>query len=254
VKQIAERTATAVGRLAAHYVRLLSPGGAIVAFLAIFVVSAIVFQLRSEIPPWQDGAPSDILNGVLIWMVCLVSFIMAAVTRHDPVRSLVWFAGSAALGLVALDELFAVHEYAAKLRDDDDPKILMALGAGFALAVLIRVQRIRGTPYWLLLCGYLFHLAYLLSDLGDGDFFQIRYVDDQSLRGIEEALEFTAMLLYLPAFLLVALEEFALGPRRNIQDDRPREAPRPRVPLQPIPEPGYDTVALRRLWARHVSR
>jgi hypothetical protein len=228
MNRFSQKAAASIGRLAALHVRLLTPGIAIAGFLVIFILSTIAFQLKSDIPPWHDGSPSDIMNGVLIWMVCVICFIMASATRHDPVRSLMWIAGSAALGLVALDELFSVHEYASKIRDDDDPKIVMALGTAFAIYVLIRVERVSGRPFWLLLTGFAFHLAYLLSDLGDGDFFQISYVEHQSLQGIEEALEYTAMLFYFSAFVLIALAEFAARKPAQ-QAAKPLHAPASRL-------------------------
>jgi hypothetical protein len=174
-------------------------------FLVAYAAAAAAFQWISKIPPWVDGAPVDIMNGAMIWMTAMIALIMAYLTSSRPVASLVWLLGSAALGVVALDEFFGMHEHASKIRDDDDPKILMALGAGIALAILIRVQKIRGAPLVLLAVGFLVHCLYLMSDLGDGDFFDVTFGNPDGLRVVEEILEFTAMGFYLSAFALVLI-------------------------------------------------
>ena len=191
------------------YRNVLTPGVLIPAFFLAYAMACGVFQYISKIPPWVDGSPVDILTGSMIWMTCLIALIMASLTSGRFWQSLMWLAGAAALGVVALDELFGMHEHAAKLRDDDDPKILMALGAGVALAVLVKVQKLRGAPLHLLATGFVIHTLYLLSDLGDGDFFDIRFGNADGLRIAEECLEFSAMGCYLAAFVMILLGAIA---------------------------------------------
>jgi hypothetical protein len=174
-------------------------------FLMSYAAATVAFQWISKIPPWVDGAPVEVMNGAMIWMTSMIALIMAYLTSSRPLASFVWLLGSAALGVVALDEFFGMHEHAAKIRDDDDPKILMTLGAGIALAILIRVQKIRGTPLLLLAAGFVLHCLYLLSDLGDGDFFDITFGNPDGLRIAEEVLEFSAMGFYLSAFVLILI-------------------------------------------------
>ncbi|MFN0194503.1 MAG: hypothetical protein ACKVP5_21440 [Aestuariivirga sp.] len=174
-------------------------------FLTAYAAAAVAFQLISKIPPWVDGAPVDIMNGTLIWMTCLIALMMSFLTSGRGISSLIWLAGSAALGVVALDEMFGMHEHASKIRDDDDPKILMAIGAGVALTTLVRVEKIRGAPLALLIIGFVIHCLYLLSDLGDGDFLDLTFGNPDGLRILEEVLEFSAMSAYLAAFVLVLL-------------------------------------------------
>jgi hypothetical protein len=181
------------------------PGVLLACFLTAYAAAAVAFQSISKIPPWVDGAPVDILTGSMIWMTCLIALMMSFLTSGQVLSSLIWLAGSAALGIVALDELFGMHEHASKIRDDDDPKILMALGAGVALSILVRVEKIRGAPLALLITGFAIHCLYLLSDLGDGDFFDITFGNPDGLRILEEVLEFSAMSAYLSAFVLVLL-------------------------------------------------
>ncbi len=187
------------------YRKHMGPGTMISVFFAVYLLGAVLFQYISKIPPWEDGSPVDILTGSMIWAVCIIALLMAAINLDRPGLSMIWLAGSAALGLVALDELFGLHEHAAKIRDDDDPKILMALGAGVALFILVRVQRIRGLPLGLLATGFLLQCLYLLSDLGDGDFFDVTFGNPDALRVAEECLEFSAMACYLAAFMLILL-------------------------------------------------
>jgi|GEM_PF-5072674 len=198
----------------------IGPRAMILIFFAVYILGAVLFQHVSKIPPWEDGSPVDILTGSMIWVVSVISLLMAAINLDRAGLSMIWLAGSAALGLVALDELFGLHEHAAKIRDDDDPKILMAIGAGIALFVLVRVQRVRGLPLSLLIAGFFLQCLYLLSDLGDGDFFDVRFGHPDVLRVVEECLEFSAMACYLAAFMLILLGSVRLAPA----------APRGRLP------------------------
>ena len=72
----------------------------------------------------------------------------------------------------------------------------------------------RGTQLRLLLWGFALQCLYLLSDLGDGDFFDLTFGHSDNLRILEECLEFSAMACYLSAFMLILLHAV-----------RPAEAP-----------------------------
>lgn len=204
--------------LAATYRKAMTPGFLILAFFLAYALAGITFQYISKIPPWFDGSPVDILTGSMIWMTCIIALLMASLTADNFWKSLMWLAGSAALGVVALDELFGMHEHAAKFRDDDDPKIIMAIGAGVALSILAKVQELRSTPLYLLIAGFVIHCLYLLSDLGDGDFFDVTMGNPDRLRVVEECLEFSAMGCYLAAFILILL---AALPARSMNSVTP---------------------------------
>jgi hypothetical protein len=46
------------------------------------LASATVFQITSDIPPWRENAPIDLMNGSLIWMCSAISLVMAAIARR----------------------------------------------------------------------------------------------------------------------------------------------------------------------------
>ena len=206
-------------RNAARIIVLFSPNIVIVAFILLYIAAATVFQIRSDIPPWRENAPIDLMNGSLIWMVAIIALVMAMITRRDPIRSLMWLAGAAALGFVALDEIFGIHEAAQHIRDDDDAKIFMAVGAALALVVLVRVQRVNRLCLRLIVAGYTTQLLYLISDLGDGDFFDLTFGHLDALRYVEEYLELLAMSFYFAAFMLVLLQEI----ETQVNQNRPRD-------------------------------
>jgi hypothetical protein len=205
------RLQEAIEPVAYQYSRVFTLPRALILFLALFILAATLYQIRSPIPPWKENAPIDLMNGSLIWMCSATALLMAAIARKDPVRSLMWFLGCGALAFVALDEIFGIHEKVRTVMDDDDPKIVMALIAAFALAVLIKVQRVKGLPRTLLLIGFGFHFIYLMSDLGDGDFFNITFGYPDVLRWLEEYLEVTAMSFYFSGFALILEGEMRLG-------------------------------------------
>ncbi len=53
--------------------------GLILLFFASYIVSATVFQLRSETPPWVDSSPIEYFTGGLLWMSSLISLLMAEI-------------------------------------------------------------------------------------------------------------------------------------------------------------------------------
>ena len=194
------------------YAGFFTPPVMVLTFVIVYIAATTVFQIVSDIPPWRENAPIEFMNGSLIWMCAAISLVMAAITRDDPIRSLMWFAGTAALGFVALDEIFGIHEAARHIADDDDPKILMVMGAAVALIVLASVESLRGLCRRLLIIGYALQFAYLMSDMGDGDFFDIRFGHRDVLRWIEEYLEVSAMSFYFAAFMLILVNELRPGP------------------------------------------
>ncbi len=180
------------------------PDYMIALFIFAFVGSATIFQIYDELPPWRDRSAIDMMNGGMIWMLSALALVMAILRADQPMKAGIWLLGTAALGLVAIDELMGLHERARHIRDDDDPKIAMAVGAGIALYVLIRTESLRGRALRFLLLGFAVHVLYLLSDLGDGDFFTIALPID-TLRWIEEYLEVTAMCCYFVAFVTIVV-------------------------------------------------
>lgn len=203
------------------------PGVLLACFLACYAAATVAFQSISKIPSWVDGSPVDIMNGSMIWMTCLAALMMSFVRSGKPLLSLIWLAGAGALGIVALDELFGMHEHASKIRDDDDPKILMALGAGVALSILVYVEKIRRAPLALLIIGFALHCIYLMTDLGDGDFFDITFGNSDRLRVTEELFEFAAMNAYLSAFVLFLLR--AVAGYASVPNPDGREVNRPAI-------------------------
>lgn len=211
LKVLVQHVDDLVRHVADFYVSRLSPRTTVVVFAIVYTAAMIFFQLHSKIPPWRENAPIDLLNGCLLWMLSIVALIMASLTRHAPQKSLMWLLGSSVLGLVALDEIFGIHEAARHVIDDDDPKIFMALVAAIALLILVKVEKIRGTPLRLLVAGYAVQFAYLMSDLGDGDFFDIRFGHRDVLRIVEEGLEFSAMSMYFIAFMFILFDKLHEG-------------------------------------------
>jgi hypothetical protein len=205
----------------------------IVLFLVAFVGSATIFQIYDELPPWRDRSAIDMMNGGMIWMLSALALVMAILRAEQPGKAGIWLLGCAALGLVAIDELMGLHERARHIRDDDDPKIAMAVGAGVALYILVRTEALRGRALRFLMAGFAVHILYLLSDMGDGDFFSIALELD-TLRWIEEYLEVTAMCCYFVAFVTIVVEARRSAPVVSAQAPAPAEAPAGPLPRRAV--------------------
>ncbi|RIJ17542.1 hypothetical protein D1227_03845 [Henriciella mobilis] len=173
-------------------------------FLAAFFMSATVFQLRTDEVVWMEGSPLDIMHGSMLWAASSMALMIGVLRIGKPRIATLWLMGSAVIGIVALDELFMIHEHSVKITGDDDhPKMLLIASAGIGIFVLNRIETLRGVVLGLLVAGFLAHILYLVMDMGDGDYFQVP-LPNHVHRTAEEYLELTASALYFSAFFFHA--------------------------------------------------
>lgn len=169
-------------------------------YFLVFVVCAIFFQARSSVPPWKDGSPIEYFISSVLWMLSLTCLLIAMENLNAKGKTLFWLAASAALAVLAMDEIFAYHEHTEQLLGDDDYfKIALVLMAG---GVLYFISRLEATPWpvaRVLLAGYLVQVLWILDDMGDGDFFRLPF-PIHVLWWAEEFLELLSMTIYLLGF------------------------------------------------------
>lgn len=173
-------------------------------FLIAYFGAATVFQIRSGGIVWDEGSPLDIMHGSILWAASSMALLIAVLRLAKPRLAVLWLLGAAAIGVVALDELFMLHEHSVKITGDDDhPKMALIASAGFGIWFLNRVERLRGIVLGLLIAGFLAHISYLVMDMGDGDYFQVP-LPNHVHRTFEEYFEMLASSLYFSAFFFHA--------------------------------------------------
>jgi multisubunit Na+/H+ antiporter MnhC subunit len=173
-------------------------------FLVAFFGAATVFQLRSDEVIWMEGSPLDIMHGSILWMAASTAMMVGVLRLGTPRLAVLWLLGAAVIGVVALDELFMLHEHSVKLTGDDDhPKMLLIASAGIGIFVLTKVETLRGIVIGLLLAGFAAHVFYLIMDMGDGDYFQVPLANHVH-RTLEEYFEMIASAFYFSAFFFHA--------------------------------------------------
>lgn len=131
----------------------------------------------------------------------MVALLIAVERRRDSRSLVLWLIVSASAGGLAIDEVVEVHERTMQVVGEDDySKILMWVGAVVAITVILRLES--GSRHFALalITGLALHTAYLLTDLGDGDFFQMPFNEDIG-DWIEEILEILALEAYVAALL-----------------------------------------------------
>lgn len=198
-------------------------GYVLAAFLVVFTGFAIVLQVQSGEPPETSGSVIDVFNSALFWMVAVLAIIMASARTQRRGAFVAWVAASAAAAGLAIDEVFEFHERTRQVIGEDDwSKIVMWGGAVAALAILWRLEHLTRGAKTSLFVGISLHTAYLLSDLGDGDFFDIP-VSESALAWAEEILEFLAMQAYLVAVVLVVVSAVVapLSARERLSSEEP---------------------------------
>ena len=198
-------------------------------FLVLLTCFAVFLQVRSGESPGASGSVIDVFNAGLLWMVSILAVVMASVRTHQRAAFLAWVAASAAAAGLAIDEVFEYHERTVRVVGDDDwSKILMLGGAVVAVAVLWRLESLPRGAKISLLCGIALQTAYLVTDLGDGEFFQLP-IAEPVLKWVEEILELLAMQAYLVAIVLIVVTTLAplvnlstaAYPKRSEADELP---------------------------------
>ena len=173
-------------------------------YFAAYIVSAAFFQLRSATPPWIDGSPIEYFTGGLLWMSSLIGLLMAEILLGETRRSWFWLAVSAGLALLAIDEIFGLHEKTTRLVGDDDyVKVLQWIFAGGAIYCMNRFELSSLRTKISFVNGYIMHGLYILTDIGDGDYFSISFVSLSQLKTTEEYLELLTLTAYCIGFIFL---------------------------------------------------
>lgn len=185
----------------------------IAGYLAVFVSFALIGQAVSSIPAWEEGSPIEFFTSGLLWMLSLVSLLSAFQALPRARQSFFWFALSAALAVLAIDEALGVHERSEPYGVNDDfVKIAMWIVVPFVLARVVRLggnRMVRNA----FITGYVLHTLYLLVEVGDGEFFQLPVSTDR-LKVAEEIFE----LLFLACYMF----GFAVRYLAVVREDRAR--------------------------------
>jgi hypothetical protein len=171
-------------------------------FYIVYLICAILLQIRSSEPPNTPGSVFDILTGSLLWVISITALLFASLRFGQNSIFFLWLLVSAAAGALAIDEVFEFHEKTKSVVGDDDYiKILFWFSTAIGSYILYRLERPSRRVVLMFLTGYLIHTLYLIADLGDGDFFTLPIPMDV-LHWIEEILEMLFLQMYLAGFLM----------------------------------------------------
>ena len=115
------------------------------------------------------GPADRVLTSGLLWMLSLVSLLSAFQALPKGQHSFFWFALSAILAALAIDEALGVHERSEPYGVNDDyVKIVMWIVVPFVLARVVQLggnRMVRNA----FIAGYVLHTSYLLVEVGDGE-------------------------------------------------------------------------------------
>jgi len=171
-------------------------------FYLVFLISAILLQVRSGEPPSTSGAAIDKFTGSLFWVISIMSLFFAALHVDSKSRLFLWLLISAGAGALAIDEIFEFHEKTRNIVGDDDYiKMLSLLIAAVGSYILYCVERPTKGVVIAFVTGLLFHSLYILVDIGDGDIFSLPF-SRNTLIWAEEIFETLSLQAYLAGFLL----------------------------------------------------
>lgn len=192
----------------------------LVPFFVVFTVCAIVFQATSGEAPNTPATVVDQFSSGLLWVGSVVALLIAAHNRRSTRYFLGWLVVSAGAGALAIDEVVELHERTLQTFGEDDySKILIWVAAVAAVAIILRFERAWTYFTIPLVVGLVLHTAYLLTDLGDGEFFQVP-LSESAGYWTEEILEILALQAYISALLfhLTTIKKAAATPVNPIPD------------------------------------
>ena len=179
-------------------------------YLAVLVAVALVSQAVSTIPAHKEGSPIEFFTSGLLWMLSLVSLLSALRVLPNVRQSFFWFAVSAALAALAIDEGLGVHERTETYGVNDDiAKIVMWLLVPFVLARVAQLGGSRAVRNAFIV-GYALHTLYLFVEVGDGEFFQLPISDDR-IKFAEEVFELLFLASYTFGFVVRYLDSLRPG-------------------------------------------
>lgn len=171
-------------------------------FFAVFMICAIILQiLDGELSP-TSASVFDLFSGGLLWIASFIALLIAVDRIGFPLKLVMWLTVSAAAGALAIDEVFEFHERSSVVIGDDDYiKALLWLFSGIGLYVINRLENPHNYVTFLFVVGYVFQTAYLLIDVGDGDFYELPLRMDIATWA-EEILEMLFVQCYLAGLTL----------------------------------------------------
>jgi hypothetical protein len=186
-------------------------------FFSVFMICAGLLQLRSGLAPQKSSAVIDHFNGALLWFTSFMALLIAATRPRPDLKFLFWLGVCAGFSALAIDEVFEFHERTRHALGDDDYIKMLAWAAAFVGVFMIyRVAKPARMVMQALVIGLGFTTLWLLSDLGDGDFFTIP-IPLATLFWLEEYFELLASQFYLTALILHYQDEFVAVSRQPEQ-------------------------------------
>ncbi|TDJ44036.1 MAG: hypothetical protein E2O50_03700 [Gammaproteobacteria bacterium] len=115
---------------------------------------------------------------------------------------MLWLAVCAGAAALAVDEMFEIHEQTLYLFGEDDYiKFEIMLVAVAGLVMLHQIEKPSKGVIQLFSTGFMLHICYLVVDFGDGDFFQLPFMDI-TLYWAEEIFEMLAIQTYFAGLIL----------------------------------------------------
>ena len=171
-------------------------------FYVVYLICAVLLQIRSDEPPNTPGSVFDILTGSILWVISIASLLFASLRFSSKPTFFLWLLISVAAGALAIDEVFEFHEMTKHVVGDDDYiKILFWFLTAIGSYILYALEEPARKIVLVFVTGYLIHTLYLVAELGDGEFFTLPVPMDV-LHWVEEILEMLFLQTYLVGFLL----------------------------------------------------
>ena len=184
-------------------------------FCVVFLVCAVLLQVASHEPPQKSGTVVDQFNSTLLWVGSVVALLIATERPRPVWKVLFWLGATAALAALAIDEVYEFHEETRfSLGDDDYIKMLFWLAGVFGALLFYRVARPTREVVGVLVLAVVCQGLWLLTDMGDGDFFTLP-IPRPTLLWLEELLEILTSQCALTALLVHCRNTLRAGPKNG---------------------------------------
>ena len=169
----------------------------IIALAVAYDIGVLGLQLRDWLGSPQTGQSIGEYSGSVAVALCVVALILVRKLTQNPRLRLLSLAIAVVVALLALDDIFNIHE---RMNDDDYLAVFLWLFAGMVLLILLRLERPGRFATTAICTGFFLHGLAALADGADGGIFTFSMISPFEIAWSQEIFAVAYLGLYLVGF------------------------------------------------------
>jgi len=169
----------------------------IVGLAVAYDIGVLGLQLRDWFGSPRSSASIGEYSSSVAVALCVVALILVRKLTQNPRLRVLSLAIAVVVALLALDDVFNIHE---RMNDDDYLAVLLWLFAGTVLLILLRLERPGRFATTAICAGFFLHGLAALADGADGGIFTLSMISPFEIAWSQEIFALAYLGLYLVGF------------------------------------------------------